>query len=268
MKRALTYVTFLDMIFILLLALSGAAFGVFAEILYYLAFIAPVAMAYLLKRERGVYFSPPKITLSAKNLGFTFLALPFILALIFGTSFLTSLLLSLFFEKPVTDVSGNVFWVIFKNAFIVAVLEEALFRYIPIAFLKPYTKKGAILFSAGFFALSHCNLYQIPYALLAGVFFAAIDIAADSIWPSVIIHFINNATSVIWLRRSGEGSFATTYISVLIGTAIVSAILLILLFRKYKEKIRELFLDGGKLEISYGPILFAVTTLFIAFLGL
>ena len=268
MKRALSYVTFLDMIFISLIAISGIFTGILKELFYYLAFILPVAMAYPLKKDNSAHFTPPSFSLSRRSFGFTLLSLPLILALIFGASFLTSLILSLFSENRVTDVSGNIILVIFKNAFLVAVLEEALFRYVPIAFLKPYTKKGAIIFSAAFFALSHCNLYQIPYAFLAGVIFAAIDIAADSIWPSVIIHFFNNAASVIWLRLSGVGSFAVIYIFVLIASAVVSAALLFILFRGRKERIYELFRDGKRLEISYGPILFAAMTLLIATLSL
>lgn len=264
MKRALTYVTFLDLIFIILLSFSGLASGIIGELMYYFAFLVPILIAFCLKRSTGADFCPPKLKISRENIILTLPTAPPVLATVFVISWLTSLLLSFIGEGSVPDVSGNLVKIILTNALLTAILEEALFRYIPLAFITPYTKRGAVIFSAMFFALAHCNLYQLPYAFFAGVVFAVLDIAFDSVIPSVVIHFLNNLISIFWIRGSDNMSFVIVYMAILFGTALLSFIPIIIFRGRYKDKITECFLDKRPIEISYTPILFAAMTLLIA----
>ena len=258
MKQALTYISFMDILFILFLALSGMFGGAF----YYLAFLVPFAVAFFLKDKVKTDF--PKIKISKENLLLTLPTIAPTLALIFLISLLTSLLLSFAGEGTAPDVSGNLILVILRYAVVTVLLEEALFRYIPLAFLAPYTRRGAIIISSILFALSHCNLYQIPYAFFAGVVFAALDVAFESILPSVTIHFLNNLLSVIWLRNGESINFEATYVSILVASAVLSLIFLIIFRKKYKEKILPVIADKSKYELSYGVVIFAVMTLIIA----
>jgi membrane protease YdiL (CAAX protease family) len=264
MKRALTYVSLLDLIFIAALSFSALADGIFGELIYYLAFLLPIAIAFCLKRSTDADFYPIKLKISRKNLLLTLPAIAPTLALVFLISWLTSLILSHIGEGSTADVSGNIIRVILTHALITACLEEALFRYIPIAFIAPHTKRGAVIFSAVFFALAHCNLYQIPYALFAGVIFASLDIAFDSIIPSVLLHFLNNLISIFWIRGSGSTGFAIVYMSVLFGAALISILPIIIFKGRYKDKAGEIFLDKRHIELSYAPILFFAMTLLIA----
>ena len=241
MKKSLTYIVFCDLLFVLLLGIAGFLNGALSEIVYYLAFLLPTALALVLAKTREGAFTPPKLRISCENLLLTLPVTAPTLAIIFFVSWLTSLILSYFGEGSTSDVSGNIFLVIFTHAVLTAVLEEALFRYIPLAYLTPYSKRGAVLFSALFFALAHCNLFQIPYAFIAGVIFAVLDIAFDSVIPSLLIHFVNNLISIIWLRGGGESDFVTVYIIALVSAALVSIVPIIIFRKKYTDKIKSVF---------------------------
>ena len=262
MRKALTYICFIDMIFILFLAFSGTL----GELFYYLAFLVPFLLAFFLRKNVETDF--PKLKISKKDLALTLPTVAPTLLFVFLLSFLTSLALSFFGEGSTPDVSGNLALTILRYAVLTALLEEVLFRYIPLAFITPHTKQGAVLISSALFALSHCNLYQIPYAFFAGIIFAILDIAFDSVWPSVIIHFLNNLISVLWLRFGENREFALVYIGILIGLALVSLVFLIIFRKDYKEKIYPILSDKSKYKLSYEPIIFAVMTLIIAITNL
>ena len=264
MRRALSYLTFINLLFLLLLGLAGLASGIFGQIIYYLAFLLPTTLAFLLK---GRLEAPPKF-LPLKLSGDSAVSLiPIIaptLALVFFVSWLTSFILSFIGEGSVTDVSGNIVKVIFTHAVLTALFEELLFRYVPLAFLSPITKRGAVWISALFFAFAHCSLYQIPYAFIAGVIFAAIDLAFDSIWPSVLIHFLNNLISILWLRNAESRVFVTVYITILTACALISILAIVFKRSAYKEKLQSVFANKEKYILSYEPMLFFITALVIA----
>ena len=268
MPKALKYVTFLDLIFLLFISLSGFVEGVVGSIVYYLAFLVPVALAFVLKRVTGVSFSAPSMKISPQDLGLTLpLAAPLI-AVIFLISWLTSLVLSAVGDGNISDVSGNIFNVIFTHAVLTAVLEETLFRYLPIAFIAPHSKKYAVLFSALFFAFAHCNLYQLPYAFVAGVVFSVIDIATDSIIPSLLLHFLNNLISIFWLRGMGNGGFTTICVIALSALAILSFLPIFILRSRYLKKISLIAGEEEKIRLSYEPMIFFATTLLVAVISL
>lgn len=264
MRRALSYLTLVYLIFLLLLGISGLFDGIISRIVYFLAFLLPAAVAFLLKERLETPACPLPLKLSG---GSAAALLPLIaptLALVFFVSWLTSLLLSFIGDGSVTDVSGNIITVILMHAVLTALLEELLFRYVPLAFLSPISKNGAVLISAMFFAFAHCNLYQIPYALLAGVIFAAIDLIFHSIWPSVLIHFLNNLISILWIRNSENTTFVTVYIILLVSLALISVLVIILKRTFYKEKLQSIWVEENKFVLTIEPILFFVMTIVIA----
>ena len=195
MKGALRILTVSYMTFLVVLTLSGFFEGFFADLFYYAAFILPLLVArLLLGKDMNVKtaFSLPK----KESVPMIVLSLFPFLGLTMAVSFLTSLLLShLGFSSPMTDVSGNIFSVLIKHALLPACLEEMLFRLLPIALLLPYSKRGAVIFSSLFFAFMHFNLFQIPYAFVAGAVLAVLYISSGSIIPSFILHLVNNIFS-------------------------------------------------------------------------
>ncbi len=183
--------------FLLLLFLSGSLTGLWSKAVYYFAFILPFAVAFLavgrevLPKREQLCFSTQKLKLT----------LPCVLpsaAVIALLSFLTSALIEAVSGRTQTvDVGDSFLLALISHALIPAVLEELLFRYLPMRLLAHHSRRGAVLISALMFSLVHHSLYSIPYAFLAGLIFMTLDIATDSIYPSLIIHFFNNVLSLI-----------------------------------------------------------------------
>lgn len=268
MKKAVSSLVIADLLFVALLALSGSLEGLFSELVYYLAFILPAVflLIYIRLEKEGV--TPLKIGVSKES---ALLSLPILfltLAAVFLISFLTSFVLSFVGKAPTTDLSGNIFAVILIHAVLPSLLEEGLFRYIPLMILSPHSKRSAVIISALFFALIHCSIYQLPYALVAGIVFAALDLAAGSILPSVILHFLNNLVSIIWARNSGNSTFVFAFIIILSLLAVVSLIPVLIYRGKYKNFVNDIFEDKSKEKLSFEPIILAAVTLFVAFLSL
>lgn len=93
-------------------------------------------------------------------------------------------------------------------ALIPALIEEFAFRGMILGSLKKFGNIPAILISSLIFALYHGNFVQIPFAFLVGISLGMVFVITDSIWPSVIVHFINNAYAVIANAYSEEYGFA------------------------------------------------------------
>ena len=181
--------------FFALVMLSGTISGVLSEVVFYLAYILPFFLAVtVLKKNAGEksLFSLDKSRVK--------LFLPTIFPTVFLIvllSYLSSILIFFAFGKVSTVSMGeNVAVAILYHALLPALLEELLFRYLPLRILSHTSPRRAVLISAICFAFAHASPYQIPYALVAGVIFAVLDLSFLSILPSIIIHFLNNTLSL------------------------------------------------------------------------
>ena len=204
MKKSLLYVVLIDVLFLLILTFSSIVEGILSDLVYCIAFLLPLIVYFYISRlpdmpERSVSLISDKRSV--------LMTLPLVaptVALVFSVAALSAYIFSLFGISSETDVSGNIFSVVFTRAVLPAVLEELLFRFVPLNLFDKDKRKIAVFFSAFMFALVHSNPVQMPYAFVAGVVFALIDIAAGSIYPSLIVHFVNNLLSVIWMRLGVE----------------------------------------------------------------
>ena len=263
MRRALAVITLDALCFIVLLSVSGALGGVLSKLVYYLAFFLPAIIIFAVKRRTGLLFHALKpLPDKRKAVLFVPTVCPVII-LVFAVSYLTSLLLTgIGAEQPSKDLSGNVFTVLFTHALLPAILEELLFRYAFLGILLPYSKRGAIIFSAAFFAFAHCNLFQLPYAFIAGLLFAFIDVFAESILPSVLLHFVNNMLSIFWVRQSQNLEFKTVFLIMLGVAGLISAVVLFIFRHHYKDSGLEIVREKRKITPSAEVIVFFI----IAFL--
>lgn len=117
------------------------------------------------------------------------------------------------FPMP-TDVLGYILMVI-GTAAVPALLEEFAFRGVILQPLRRHGDTFAILMSSLLFALMHGNMVQIPFAFTVGLALGYFTITTGSIWTSVIIHFVNNLTSVvfsIYFERNPDASELPYYI--------------------------------------------------------
>jgi uncharacterized protein len=77
------------------------------------------------------------------------------------------------------------------------VLEEILYRGIFLkSFIKQYKVSTALVASSFLFAILHGNIHQGVQAFLGGIFFGWLFIQAQSLWPTIIAHFILNSLSI------------------------------------------------------------------------
>ena len=273
MKRALKIVSFIDVIFLLVLMLSGSLGGTASSVVYYLAFFIPVAIGFYYSRElkyereeeRGLFEAVDKYFHLGKQSLLDLLPLiaPSVLC-VFLLAALTSVLLSsLGFSNPQPESRG-ILTMLLVHALCPAVLEELLFRYIPMKLLAPYSRRWCVIFSSMFFALIHANLFQMPYAFFAGVIFMSVNLAFDSVLPSLILHFLNNAASVVWMKYCSGSEAKIVFVSVLILLAVISLAFVFAKRDRYKSYLRS-SLDVGAPEFDWrAPISLIVISMYIA----
>ncbi len=257
--RTLSYGYFA--LFVMLLV-SGMLSGIFAEITYYLAFILPFAVICILERKEGL--CPRLFTLDSEGARITALATFPCVCLVMVISYITSIAIYLAFgQTNSVDLGNSLPLALVNYALLPALLEEMLFRYLPMRMLAPYSKRAAVLVSAFFFALIHSSLFSIPYAFAAGVIFMTVDLMAGSVIPSALIHFVNNAASVLMIFYPNMP--VTPVIFTLGG---ISLVLISFRWADIKEKIKNSFDKGEGLKLSAEMSVFAAITLLVAVLGL
>ena len=249
--------------FFVLMMLSGMFRGTLSDAVYYLAYILPFASVIFVLRDEGIgknLFSLGKrgVKLFLPTVFPTVLLVAFI-------SYLTSLvMLAIFKKSSVTYLGSDPFAAVLNHAAIPALLEEMLFRYLPLRFIAPHSKRYAVVFSATAFALVHHSFFSIPYALAAGVIFITVDILCDSILPSLILHFVNNAVSVVWSMYFTSLLGNLIFVSVLASFAVFSAVLLVSRRTEYFAGIREIIFAKREKLLTSSFVCFSVLPLAIA----
>lgn len=82
------------------------------------------------------------------------------------------------------------------TAILPAICEETAHRGLLLKGLSPMGQKRAIIISSIMFGLLHLNIDQFGYATLIGFLLGYISTICESIYPAMIIHFMNNFLSV------------------------------------------------------------------------
>ncbi len=273
MKQAVKLYSVLVLAFMMLLFVSSSFGGVAGDILYCAAFVLPVLTAYpFLQRyrtereeERGVREEfNTFLTLDRSGVrGFIPLVIPSV-GVIFLVSVLTSLVMSLFNREPAAVADQGLLMMIAVHALIPAVLEELMFRYLPLKLLYPYSARQCVIISALYFALIHCDVYKIPYAFAAGIIFISIDIMFDSVLPSLILHFTNNLLSVIAMKYCSTAAASLIFAGTLAAVSAVSAVFIVKNRRLYKKRLQPIIRDKSSLGVTYAPLAVIIPTLCIA----
>lgn len=245
MKNRIKLIAVTDLAFILLLSLAGILDGWPWQVARAAVFLLLISPALILAKRFDEREERPmgRLPLGIKggNLLLTIPTLAPSVLLIFGVSALTSLILTSFGASGSTVEDAPIWEMILIHALIPAVLEEGLFRLVPLRLLGADRPGLCVILSALFFAFVHCSFYSIPYALVAGIIFMALDIAFDSVLPSLILHLINNTMSVLWIKYCNTPTRVTIYLAILGGAAVISAVVMILLRGKYKLAFARIF---------------------------
>ena len=110
--------------------------------------------------------------------------------------------LSMFgFENKASDygsTSGTAENIIYFIAIAVVppIIEEFLFRGAILGSLRKHGDALAIVVSAVMFGFAHSNFIQTPVTFLTGLVLAYLTVKTNSLIPAIIIHFVNNSSSV------------------------------------------------------------------------
>ena len=140
--------------------------------------------------------------------------------------------------------------VLVSIAVLPAVLEEFVFRGLILTNLKNLGIKKAALVSGLFFGFIHLDLQQMPYAFIMGVIFAYMVHYTQSIYASVLSHFILNASMVL-LSYAAAGMDPDTEFP-LLQAVLIAAPIFIAAFRYFisynKRYVTEETAVGGELK--------------------
>ncbi len=262
MRKNIKAYTLSVLTFLCILSLEASFAAPFALIIHALAFIVPSAFCLCLCK------SDVKSTALFKATKSAFITLPIALPsllLIFGLSYLVSLIIFTLTGKESPDpTTGDLLYDIFSLAVLPAVLEELLFRFVPLKTIAPYSKKTALIISSLFFAMGHASFFSIPYALLAGIIFMVLDLLCDSVLPSVILHLLNNIISLVWTYGKNNSDFKTVFLSVFIIGALVSIAFVPFMIKRYKETLKSTFIKEDKTALPLVTLFFIIPTFILA----
>ena len=268
MQKNQNILTLAYTLFVIIVFLSAMLPGILSEIVYYFSFIIPIGLSLFLTRkdkvEGGKFLSINKEGVKR------FLPLIFpAISVIIVISVITSMIISSVSGKTNnTDIGDSLIPALINHALLPALFEEALCRYIPMRLFAHYSPRGTILLSAFFFSFMHADLFAIPYAFFAGMVFMAIDLACDSVIPSVVIHFINNALSVVMIIYSDNPVISTGAIISLIVLTLISVCFIVDYRRDYESALNTVTEKGERVTLSSGMIFFVALTLAIAIIRL
>ena len=270
MKKAVCTVVLLDCVYIVLASLASIlSFVPYLSLgIKYAAFILPLLILVLMFRK-GEYEG--RISLLPRRGGFLItvpLIFPSVL-LVMGVSFVTTLLMSLLNATPSFVPEYDFFGAFTLHALLPAVCEELVFRFIPLVLITPHSKKSAIIISALLFAFVHGNPYQIPYALIAGVIYMALDVATDSVLPSIILHLCNNTVALLWQGTLAPRGLATYAFAAMVALSIISIAVILIMRKRYSESFLFILDKRDKVEmplILVAPIGIGFILAFTSFL--
>ena len=242
MKDAVRVLSVSYILFILMLSLSGSVGGILSDVIYCFSFALPLTVGlYSSRRLRSA--REEKAGLAEKSVNF-FRAKPAdlkailpllmpVVGVVFLVSYLTALTMGAFGIGSIPVENVGVVKMLLIHALVPAVTEELVFRLLPMMLLLPYSPRYCVIISSLCFSLCHCDVFKMPYAFVAGASFMIIDIMAESVIPSLIFHFLNNAVSVLWIVISD--GYRPLFVLSLVAVSLISLVFVFIKKRRYKE---------------------------------
>jgi membrane protease YdiL (CAAX protease family) len=271
LKKEIKFLTASALFTLLLLMVSGAFDGVLQTITYICAFLLPAFIClymYFQGEKKSQILSSEWLAVKGEGIAFSVCAMPLAILLTLSVSVVTALLLGLFGFEKTTVINEPPLLAILLHALLPALLEEIGFRYLPLRILGKRAPRFTVFFSAALFSLLHHSLYSIPYALVAGVIFMAVDLAFESVIPSIFIHFVNNVVALLTMGALGVSVELYVIFIVLGALSLLSALVLLLFARRAVIKAASVFV-GEQTSVFPTQILFlAAPSILLAVLEL
>ena len=106
---------------------------------------------------------------------------------------------------------GNFFISLVTVAVLPAICEEFTHRGMLLSSYKTLGFKKTVVLSGIMFGLIHLNVGQFFYASIIGMILAVITLYSNSIFPAIIVHFMNNAISLYLSFAQAKGIFGANF---------------------------------------------------------
>ena len=149
------------------------------------------------------------------------------------------------------------FWLLILNIIFTAILpaicEETAHRGMLLSQIEKKNAISAIVISSLLFGLLHINIYQFFYATILGFLLAKITLTSNSIYPAMIIHFMNNALNVYMSFASVNNLFSAKVVNLIFNMASTNTIfgaIFFILFFVFLLFCLKLLYDELKIEIG------------------
>lgn len=142
-------------------------------------------------------------------------------------------------QLPQSYSVGFLFLNLLLSCVLPALCEETAHRGMLLKSSLSFGALKAIIFSSILFGLIHMNIQQTFYATIIGFYLGYIALHTDSIWPCVIIHFMNNALNTFmgfaYVNKFGiyqffENLFAINTENAVLGVIVNIVFVLLLIF--------------------------------------
>lgn len=245
------FVYFLILSFFVVIRIISATFDIGEVMGYILNAIIQIGLAFSLPVFLFSYLRKQPVRKTLNDYGFkkitakTFfcsLALGVLVYIItiFIASFFSVVLKGLGYESSSSGVSMTSYpvWLLFLELFTTAILpgicEEVAHRGMLLNNYKCLGAKKAILLSGLLFGLMHLNINQFFYATILGFYFGYVALSCGSIYPTMIMHFTNNAISTFMtfaiVNNMPIGSFLDNVLAKIISNGFALAILVLFMF--------------------------------------
>ncbi len=197
-------------------------------ILYQIVFVGIIVVFSLIYKQK-----PSKYGYRKTSPKYFIIALALAFGLLFGlnnlNNFFAETLQKIGATLPETSLptltSGGIAGVLLVVAVLPAFCEETLFRGIILDCVKDIGTVAACLLGGLLFSIFHQNPLQTIYQFICGACFTLLAIRADSVFPTIVIHFINNAV-IIFNERFGFLNAMSATAEIII--CVVAAVLLVL----------------------------------------
>ncbi len=149
--------------------------------------------------------------------------------------------LGIIFPTVQTELPGGIngfFLMVISSAVVPALAEEFAIRGIVLGILRRYGEGFSIIASSVVFGLMHANAIQIPFAFLVGILLAFVTVKSGSLWPAILIHFVNNFISVVF-----------SYLSELLPSGVINIGYIIIMALSMIVTITAAVVVGGRKDL-------------------
>ena len=217
--------------------------------------------SFLTKKDKNTVFREYKFNKISKKLIFLCVLMGFVVY--FLNSYIASFfyfILSLFGYSSSNLISTHTvypIWMLILNLIFTAVLpavcEETAHRGMLLSQIGKRNTVMAIIISSLLFGLLHINIYQFFYATILGVLLAKLTLQTNSIYPAMIIHFMNNALNVYMSFASVNNLFSAKLVNLFYAMASMNTyfgILFLFLFYVFLLLCLKFLFDSLKRETN------------------